>query len=60
MAKQNFYTYPSMEKQLKQWTVQYSAVLFDSGNLFRCMEGGEDFDVLLDAVLACDVPRGPK
>ena len=37
-----------------------SAVLFDSGNLFRCMEGGEDFDVLQDAVLVCDVPRGPK
>lgn len=28
MAKQNFYTYPSMEKQLKQWTVQYSADYF--------------------------------
>lgn len=28
MSKQTFYTYPSMEKQLKLWTTQYSADYF--------------------------------
>ena len=35
MAKQNFYTYPSMEKQLKQWTVQYSADYFRLDSIGR-------------------------